>query len=326
MFQYTNTIILNSSKDSSGLDKWKAENGVLDVKRVMKFKKANVLSIYKTGAKAATMSNVKFTMQDFGEGLYRIVLYMGLQNNNNSYYSNDMVFKGKPLVYEFSVSATAHAATDMAKAAEASINKIMSLFGDRYITVKASSAELNITGTDEYQIFKVAKLQKFNPTANTALVGGIFEDKIVATEGGTSDKITNGTPGFGTYSLIIKDLRLPTMEAIRFGGINQEELPIIGATYNQYTIHYLSDRYVAGSDAVGQEVQSQTTHVFYVKSDVVSAFETALGEIGTIDAEVSRTALTSSSLGDGLEMDDDKLTIKLDGASLTKSASGLKTT
>ena len=42
--------------------------------------------------------------------------------------------------------------------------------------------------------------------------------------------------GFGTYWMILKDLRLPTMEARRFAGINEEELPVPGAKYNEYII------------------------------------------------------------------------------------------
>lgn len=286
MFQYTNTIILNSNLDSSGKPKWTsqqatqaqdsnpAKEGNLNVKRVMKFVKDNVQAIYKRVANDPVLSKAEFTMVNSGAGVYRVVLYMRLSGSNNSYYSNDMVFKGKPLVYEFKVGA-GDTATEMATAAKNAINKIATLYGDNYITVDATGDKLTITGTDEYQIFTVAKIQKFDPTVNTALIGGEFVDNIAAT-------ITNGKPGFGTYTQIIKDLRLPTMEAIRFGGINQEELPILGKKYNQYTIHYCKDRGILGTDAVGDTVTSKTIHVFFVNEDIATAFETALGNIGTV--------------------------------------------
>ena len=274
MFQYTNTIILNSNLDSSGKPKWTSQEGNLNVKRVLKFVKENVQAIYKRAANDPVLSKAEFTMVNSGAGVYRVVLYMRLSGSNNSYYSNDMVFKGKPLVYEFKVGAE-DTATEMATAAKNAINKIATLYGDNYITVDATGDKLTITGTDEYQIFTVAKIQKFDPTVNTALIGGEFVDNIAAT-------ITNGKPGFGTYTQIIKDLRLPTMEAIRFGGINQEELPILGKKYNQYTIHYCKDRGILGTDAVGDTVTSKTIHVFFVNEDIATAFETALGNIGTV--------------------------------------------
>lgn len=287
MFQYTNTIILNSNLDSSGKPKWTAQTeteaagdtpakpGSLDVKRVMKFIKDNVTAIYKRAASDPKLSVATFDMANDGAGTYRVVLYIRLSGNNNSYYSNDMVFKGKPLVYEFNVTADDTAA-DMADKAKAAIDKITSFYGDNYITATSAGGKLTITGTDEYQVFKVAKVQKFDPEVNSALIGGEFVDNLEAT-------IENGAPGFGTYTQIIKDLRLPTMEAIRFGGINQEELPILNAKYNQYTIYYCKDRGIMGSDAVGDTVTSKTTHVFFVNTAIATEFETALGNIGTVE-------------------------------------------
>jgi hypothetical protein len=39
-----------------------------------------------------------------------------------------------------------------------------------------------------------------------------------------------------------------------------------------------------GGDAVGEVVKSKTTHVFFVKSDLATAFETELAKIGTVTA------------------------------------------
>lgn len=293
MFQYTNTIILNDNLDSSGIAKWTAQaqvdgipasgespavpgtQGSLDVKRVMKFVKDNVKAIYKRAANDPVLSTAEFDMSNNGAGVYRVILYMRLSGSNNSYYANDMVFKGKPLAYEFSVTED-DTASDIATNAKKAIDRMMSLYGDKYITTSVAGTKLTIQGTDEYQIFTMAKIQKFDPTVNSALIGGEFVDSIEAT-------IKNGKPGFGTYTQIIKDLRLPTMEAIRFGGINQEELPILGAKYNQYTIHYCKDRGIMGSDAVGDTVTSMTTHVFFVNTAIATVFEAALGNIGTVE-------------------------------------------
>ena len=76
----------------------------------------------------------------------------------------------------------------------------------------------------------------------------------------------------------------------RVFGTNQDENPIIGAKYNQYTIHYCTDRGVLGTNAVGDTVKSVTTHVFYVNQNVASEFETALANIAPTGGIIEVTA------------------------------------
>ena len=71
MFQYTNTIILNSNLDSSGKPKWTSQENNLNVKRVMKFVKDNVQAIYKRVANDPVLSKAEFTMVNSGAGVYR---------------------------------------------------------------------------------------------------------------------------------------------------------------------------------------------------------------------------------------------------------------
>ena len=142
---------------------------------------------------------------------------------------------------------------------------------------------------DEYQLFTKAEIQKFDPTLNTALVGGEFVTIATALPADDPDydgvnTIVKSKEGFGTYWMILKDLRLPTLEARRFAALNEEELPVAGAKYNQYTIYYCKERGIMGGDAVGEVTKSMTTHVFYVKEDLAADFEAALGNIGTVEA------------------------------------------
>ena len=92
---------------------------------------------------------------------------------------------------------------------------------------------------------------------------------------GTSEGYFNGKLGFGTYSWVLHNLRIPTSARTHAFALNQEESPILGAKYNQYTIHYCVNRGVLGTNAVGDTVKSVTTHVFYVKDDLTD-FETKL--------------------------------------------------
>ena len=297
MFKWTNTLIVNSNLDSSGKAKWSAQPedtgsgvvGSFEFKRVNKFLKPNVVHIYKRAASDPVLGKVTFTMDNQGVGNYRVALYIRLSGSQNSYYSNDFVFKGKPLMYEFAVKDASATAADIAKEAARVIEKIQTIYGDHWIKASANGNNLVIEGMDEYQLFTKAEIQKFDPTLNTALVGGEFVTIATALPAGDPDcdkvnTIVKSKEGFGTYWMILKDLRLPTLEARRFAALNEEELPVAGAKYNQYTIYYCKERGIMGGDAVGEVTKSMTTHVFYVKEDLAADFEAALDNIGTVEA------------------------------------------
>lgn len=276
MFQYTNTIVLNSLKDvTTGLDKIVKGSDEIEVRRVNKFLKKNVSAMYKRAASDPVIGKAEFTITNPGVGIYRLKLYIRLSGSQNSYYSNDFVFKGKPFVYEFKIASNSTTATDVAKEIKRVIDKIQAFYGDKYIKTEVDGDKLIIHGVDEYQLFTEAKIQKLNVAANNPLTNEVFED---VTEG----TITKSVEGFGTYTHILKDLRLPTIEARKFEAVNQEELPVPGAKYNQYIIEYKVDRGLFGGAAVGQQVTSKTTHVFYVLDSLATKFETALKVLGTI--------------------------------------------
>lgn len=276
MFQYTNTIVLNSLKDvTTGLNKIVKGSDEIEVRRVNKFLKSNVSAMYKRAASDPVIGKAEFTITNPGAGIYRLKLYIRLSGSQNSYYSNDFVFKGKPFVYEFKIASNSTTTTDVAKEIKRVIDKIQAFYGDKYIKTEVAKDKLIIHGVDEYQLFTEAKIQKLNTAANNPLTNEVFEDVI---EG----KITKSVEGFGTYTHILKDLRLPTIEARKFEAVNQEELPVPGAKYNQYIIEYKVDRGLFGGAAVGQQVTSKTTHVFYVLDSLATEFETALKVLGTI--------------------------------------------
>lgn len=282
MFQYTNTIVLNSLKDvTTGLDKIVKGSDYVEVRRVNKYLKSNVSAMYKRAASDPVIGKAEFTITNPGVGIYRLKLYMRLSGSQNSYYANDFVFKGKPFVYEFRITSASTEAADVAKEIKRVIDKIQAFYGDKYIKVETSDTKLTIHGVDEYQLFTEAKIQKLNTAANNPLTNEVFEDVIEGT-------ITKSVEGFGTYTHILKDLRLPTIEARKFEAVNQEELPVPGAKYNQYIIEYKVDRGLFGGAAVGQQVTSKTTHVFYVLDSLATEFETDLKVLGTIK-EIKKT-------------------------------------
>lgn len=279
MFQYTNTIVLNSLKDvTTGLDKIVKGSDNIEVRRVNKFLNKNVIAIHKRTASDPVIGKAEFTLTKLDAGIYRLKLYIRLSGSQNSYYSNDFVFKGKPFVYEFRITSSSTLATNVAKEIKRVIDKIQAFYGDKYIRTEVRDDKLIIHGVDEYQLFTEAKIQKLNTATNNPLTNEVYEDIIEGT-------ITKSVEGFGTYTHILKDLRLPTIEARRFEAVNQEELPIPGMKYNQYTIYYTVNRGLFGGAAVGQQVTSKTTHVFYVLESIAEEFEKALTVLGTLTTE-----------------------------------------
>jgi hypothetical protein len=101
---------------------------------------------------------------------------------------------------------------------------------------------------------------------------GVFPDPTAT--------IVQGREGFGTYTHLMKDLRLPTAANTNWLAVNQEERPVPGALYNQYTIEYVKPRGIMGQSAVGMLATSSTLHVFYVKQDLVANFEAAMVAAG----------------------------------------------
>lgn len=369
MFKYVTTTIINSNVDfSTGLPLWSsqvedAEEGVVgsfNIKRHLKFLKPNVVAIYKAEAYDPTYAKAIVDMASITQdaGVFRIAMYIRLSGSQNSYYSNDFVFKGKPLYIEFEKKegdTSAKLATKVAAIAK----KYMSMVYEKEIVkVTANGDQVVIDGTDEHQLFTKCELQWYNPDGgfnfccNTA---GAYETIAVAREStdpeyDTKNQIIQGKQGFGTYNWLLHNFRLPTAANTRWDRIIQDETPILGAKYNEYIIEYCVDRGILGSDAVGDLVRSKTQHVFYVKQDIAAQFETGLQAIGgitdgrtgntlvekamsTAEAALTKAAANEKALankqdkltaGNGIAIADNAVSVKLNGDTLTADASGLK--
>lgn len=299
MYQFTTTNVINSDKDlTTGKALWKTEDasgtkpGKLHIKRVNNFISTNVIAIYKAEAKDAELAKatIDFSQVSGTQGeMFRLHIYVGLsQASQSSLYANDLQWKGKPLSVDFVwADSAANTVANLVK----TINKYeMMVYGQKLLNVSKNNAYLTIEAVDEYQRFKFINVEKFDGE----VYNGMGDYSVVRSLANLSVKSTNaevtnsaegyfaGKEGFGTYSFLLHNLRIPTHDRTRYLALNQDETPIIGAKYNQYTIYYCTNRGILGSNAVGDLVKSRTTHVFYVKSDLASAFETALQKIGTI--------------------------------------------
>lgn len=294
MFQFTTTNVINSNKDlTTGKDLWVAtaadtEKGIeasLNIKRVGNFKPENVEAIYK--AVAVEPENAKVTINlatitaTTGDTL-RLSVYIGLtQASQDSRYSNDLIYKGKPFAVDFVWKATAAATV------EALVNTIkkyqLTVYGEKFLNVTYSGALLSLEAVNEYQKFRSVNVEKFDDSKHFGMgeytVLRSLEDipvKETKADVASAEGIFKGKEGFGTYSFLLHNLRIPTSARTGAFSVNQDETPIVGAKYNQYTIHYCVNRGPLGLNAVGDTVKSVTTHVFYVLSDLCTDFEKAL--------------------------------------------------
>lgn len=320
MFKYSVTSVINTINDYAtglplfeGLDgETQADGTVLEarlkVKRGLEFKKSNVQAVYHRGYRAAVNPEYKVALDTVAAtpGIYRISLYVTLSGSQDERYANTRVLKGKPIFVEFEVTAKENTAALVADKVVAITKKYLQMvYEDKIINiVKDSTTGIIIKGISGEQRFSKIALEKWENNDWTTLdesINGVAGTKITVT--------AIGDNGFGTYRNIIKDLRLPTAANTRWTHIVQDETPVLGGMYDQYTIVYCVHRGVLGSDAVGNDVTSTTEHVFYVKSDVKVDWETALAKLGTV-TEVD-AAGTVKDIKEPAELGKEKLKAEL---------------
>lgn len=141
----------------------------------------------------------------------------------------------------------------------------------------ADNGKLIIEGTLYSQVFDAVILQEaVDNTTSTYSADIDFETLQVGT------KVTSAAEPFGSAWFITKNLRMPTSSNTRFMAVGEDERPIDGANYDQYTFTYQVSRDIHGMSAVGQMVTSETQHIIYVKTDLASAFETILTSGATL--------------------------------------------
>ena len=320
MFKYSVTSVINTIKDyTTGLPLFEGLVGEtqtdgtvledrLKIKRGLEFKKSNVQAVYHRGYRAAVNPEYKVALDTVAAtpGIYRISLYVTLSGSQDERYANTRVLKGKPIFVEFEVTAKENTAALVADKVVAITKKYLQMvYEDKIINiVKDSTTGIIIKGISGEQRFSKVALEKWENNDWTVVdesINGVAGTKITVT--------AIGDNGFGTYRNIIKDLRLPTAANTQWTHIVQDETPVVGGMYDQYTIVYCVHRGVLGSDAVGDDVTSITEHVFYVKSDVKVDWEAALAKLGTV-TEVD-AAGTVKDIKEPAELGKEKLKAEL---------------
>lgn len=294
MFQFTTTTILNSSVDSNpAIAKFTGAAGSLTVSRVGKFLTDKIVSIAKRPYAAGVKEIARVRIPTITSGLVaRLTIDVRLSQQTNSEYANTYLYFKKPVTVE--VIATGTAATD-ATALVAQLNGLKDRFGFAYVTAAVVNTDyVQVTATDNNQRIFSMVIEKEKASTNS-LIQPEYEDVSSTTFSVT----TAGKLGFGDDDWMIKSVMVPTLENTRFFGINKEERPILGGNYSEYVLRYSvakdhEDGIVGGGTSI-------TTHVFWVLSSLVSAWETELNKLTDKPygaAIVAATTTTLSTAGD----------------------------
>ena len=189
MFNFTTQTIYNSIATSgAGKNMWVAQSGKVPALRIgnTRFDKENILDIQVKNPTVENLACVEFDMSkilipsdatDITEKTARIALYLGLSmNNQEAFYANDLVYKGKPLYVEFNVKK-GETADVIAKRVKANSDKyfLFTIGSEKILDVTATTAAasgdnpatgtVTFTGVNGYQQIKKAALQVFDPEA-----------------------------------------------------------------------------------------------------------------------------------------------------------------
>ena len=219
MFNFTTQTVYNYLSDTENDSKrnlWIVDNNN-DKPKVRigntRFDAEDVLDVQIKMPTAENLASVTFDMNavviaqdsDVNELTARVVLYVGLSmNSQDSFYANDLVYKGKPLFVEFPVKKGENATAIAAKAAAIAKKYFLFTAQEKILDVVADNGNLTFKGVNGYQQIKKAVLQVFDPEAKSidcCANQGDYIDKVtgvpVMYEINAEEPVNDGDPAVG---------------------------------------------------------------------------------------------------------------------------------
>lgn len=177
---------------------------------------------------------------------------------------------GKPLVVGFTHKSGGVFADELLAALKDAIP-----YNNKFVSVAKSGTSVVLTASMFGMEFEGAKLEKL---VEGACDGCQFDKYELVADDYTA---TETKVPFGTGDKLVENYRFPTYGNRRYAALNSDEMPIPGAIYTMYSFAYDSPRPgFGGLSGVGQKVDAVTRHIYWVKSDVVADFDSALSACG----------------------------------------------
>ena len=144
---------------------------------------------------------------------------------------------------------------------------------NKFIKVESDGTDVTIKATDNYMILKPEnfKFEKYEVVGCDTCLGEYIPKKM------TVEVVKEGKQPFATGTWLLENQRLPNSNNFRYFGFN-DEMPIAGAIYVQYSFDYRSERPgLGGHSGVGQEIAAITSHTFFVEQNAAPKFEEVFG-------------------------------------------------
>ena len=346
MFKYTHEMILNSLVAEDGTEKARAivipsgnevstnhmmfrkdmelrkdEKG-FSIQRFGEYKTRNVLNqkMFKTpgvrGKKSVMTIECNGLIAKDAEGVYEAGLYnftFAIKMPNRFYgeyaHPNYMGFF-KPVMIGFEVSPDLAAdGTKLAKVIANDLNLVIPA-NNKFVYVKAEGSKVILTIPDVYGHFGEYRFERYDPTMCDSCLGEYFSRNV-------EDKITivDGLEPFCTGQWLIENYRFPSYPNVRYAALNEDEYPIAGALYTEYTFTYCANRIgFGGMSGVGQEVSAVTKHVLFVENSLVDDFEKVIEDAGI------------EIVGPDTPAGDDKKIVIINAASISKAQGSVQLT
>lgn len=275
MFNWTTTTLINEIPSNKVV-----KEGVLRIGKHL-FEKRWVESIRKAKGHKMELceATVDLSKVNLGDAtVARLYIYVGLEGSEESTYANDWYRKGMPLSVSFAVGTAAEmgkAIVDTVKTFNVftKVKKVLDVTTD-------GEGKVTIKGTHEHQRLQKIAILVEDPTSKLGEEKVVAEYEMNRKTNAAITIVNPGVNGFGTYSQLLKDLRLPTAAHNSWLSVQKDEMPVVGAIYHQYIINYYAPSTANPSfTAVGNRSMSETTHVFWVREDLVSDWESVLATI-----------------------------------------------
>lgn len=286
MFLYTTETVINFSVakdvhgnpllDSKGksVPKYVGTTDAFKVVGTGTFPKDTIKAVYKRAYSDGEKAVATLTVPTLNIGtILRITVYIQLEEAVQSDYVNFSYDFKQPITVE--ITGTGDEKVDAANLAK-TLNKIKTEYGRSLFVTKTDSTNketLIFTARDFNQRFKSIVLESIDPVENP--VSPIIKVEAEGTVG------TKGKIGFGDDSWMFRAVELPTYENVRHYRTRLHEKPILGAKYTQFTLKQETDA-GEGMGIWQANNKAVVNHVFWVREDLVGAFETEVAKVTTV--------------------------------------------
>lgn len=304
MWNYYKTVVVNSVNAEDGQPMFAKNAKVFDpIKREMvdavnvwrngQYDPAKIEAIYKTvgypGEKAKLTIKCDGLIPEAAEdvhdlGLYQLTFKVEMDGKFLSDWASP-AYQGffKPIVVGLNITDENAEGEALAKYIAEQITLALPE-NNHFIKVSVDGTNVVVDATDDYMFFQKenpVKFEKYEVVGCDTCLGEYIPKKIEV-------EVVEGKQPFATGTWLLENQRLPNSNNFRYFGFN-DEMPLAGATYVQYTFDYRSERPgLGGHSGVGQGIEAITTHTFYcVKGEVADAFEAAFAGVTLVETEGS---------------------------------------